>query len=246
MKKTIFFLLVALACARPACCHVMQELWNKYAPKAQVERQTPSACPGRIFGKPLGGGESSFHFPWKYRSATYELHFENPAELARSIYSLALFAHDISPDLPREKFYGGVQGFHYSARQVADWLNHVLAGHVALDQQENAFAGLMLEDGVVRIGAKGFEPGPAIRHVLGAAHGKKRNFAHNLHHERLHVYWDENEQMRKEANAAWQALGSAEKAAARKKLRSYAQDNEEQLVEEWAVYNAENSPFSIK
>lgn len=224
--------------------HVLEEAWHKYAPLAEKE-QPKENCPGLILGPAPGKGESAHSHVWKYRAQTFEIHYARPAELARSIYSLALFVHDVSPNLPREKFYGGVLGFHYEAAQIAAWLNHALAEHAALSPEENAFAGYMLRSGIVKIGEKGFEPGGKINHVLGAAPGKKRKFAENLRHERLHVFWDEDEAFREREMDAWNSQPEAEKEKARGELKNYDPKNESQLVEEWAIKRAEKSGMSI-
>lgn len=247
MKKLFLLLFLTLFSAQSATGHVLEELWNKYSEKGHSAKSAPTAAaPGKILGKAQGTGEAAFRYPWKYRSKTYELHFEDPAELARGIYSLAVFAHDVSPDLPREKFYGGVLGFHYSARQIADWLNSVVSRHQTLTPKENAFAGLMLQEGIIGLGPQGFEPKSTIAHVLGAAPGRKRPFAQNLRHERLHVFWDEDKALRTREERAWGALDPAQKARERAALKNYAQDNEAQLLEEWAVKRAEKSRMSIR
>lgn len=247
MKKLFLLLLLIIFGAQSATGHVLEELWNKYSEKSRPAKAVPAvSTPGKILGKAQGTGEAAFRYPWKYRFKTYELHFEDPAELAQFIYSLAVFAHDVSPDLPKEKFYGGVLGFHYSARQIADWLNAAVSGHQALTPKENAFAGFMLEEGIIGLGPKGFEPRSAITHVLGAAPGKKRTFAQNLRHERLHVFWDEDKALRTREEKAWGALPPAQQATEREALKNYAQDNEAQILEEWAVKRAEKSKMSIR
>lgn len=244
-KCFLIFLFISFFCSQQVPAHILEELWNKYAPVEMKEtRDIP--VPGKILGKSQGTGAAAFDYPWKYRRHTYEMHFQNPEDLARAIYSLALHARDVSPDLPVEKFYGGVLGFHYSGEQVADWLNEVLSKHLSLNKQENEFAGLMLEIGLVKIGKNGFQPGSSIRHVLGAAPGNKRKFANNLRHERLHVFWDEDKLMRDNARKQWNSFSETEKNNIRQELKNYAQDNERQLIEEWAVKQAEKSNMSIK
>lgn len=243
----LLLLTICLFAAQTANAHVLEELWAKYYPQAQPHQEKVSGpTPGKIIGKAQGHGESGFEYPWKYRSTVYEMHFENPEQLARGIYSLALHARDVDESLPVEKFYGGVLGFHYSAPQVAAWLNDILKDHKPLSAEENAFAGLMLQEGVVKIGKNGFEPGRRVTHVLGAAPGKKRTFERNLHHERMHVFWDEDKSLREKETAAWQAMNETEKAEARKAFKNYAKGNEKQLVEEWAISRAEKSGMSIR
>lgn len=247
MKKLLAAVTACIFAASLANAHVLEEAWKKYAGMAgQSEKPAEIETPGKIFGKAPGTGESAFDYPWKYRSRTYEMHYSNPLGLAKSIHSLALYAHDVSPDLPKEKFYRGVLGFHYSARQIAGWLNEALENHKELDASENALAGLMLSEGIIRLGKNGFEPAGSIKHVLGSAPGKKRSFARNLRHERLHVFWDEDEAFRSREQQAWRQLTDAEKADIRAKLKNYDPKNEAQLVEEWAVGRTENNGMPIK
>lgn len=230
-----------------AKAHVLEEAWEKYSTLNRSpahEKAIPT--PGELLERGNGEGEAAFDYPWKYRAKTYEMHFKNPGELARGVYGLALYAGDISNDVPREKFYGGVLGFHYSAAQIAGWLNWAIEHHAALDAAENVFAGKMLANGIIRLGKNGFEATGKILHVLGAADGKKRSFAQNLMHERLHVFWDEDREFREKAASEWNRLDAAEKNNIRKALKNYNQQNEAQLLEEWAIGNAEKSVMSIK
>lgn len=248
----IFFLCMLLVLgAAPSEAHVIEELWNKYSPKTEVTPvQTPvqsaTATPGRQLEKAPEQGEAAFVWPWKYRSSTYELHYGNPSELARSIYGLAVYVHDVRPDTPREKFYTGVLGFHYSTAQICAWLNDAQTQQQELSAEENIFLGMLLQDGVIRLGRQGFISGGSIQHVLGAAPGKKRSFAANLRHERLHVFWDEDAAFRTSQQNIWQNLDEQTRSSARKALKNYAQDNEKQLIEEWAVKNAEQSNMSLQ
>lgn len=247
MRLAAFFV-AALFAAAPCRAEILEELWQKYsgmeAPRAETPQ--PAVFPGVILGAPQGKDESAFDYPWKFRGRSYEMHFENPEELARSIYSLALAAGDVSPDLPLEKFYGGVLGFHYSIRQAADWLNNALKNGKALSAQESRLAGRLLLDDALKIGPDGFAPAGGIDHILGSAPGQKRSFAANLRHERLHVYWDENPDFRQEREAQWRTLAESEKDNIRKELKNYNQGNESQLIEEWAIKRAEKESMPIK
>lgn len=245
MRKLILYCLFVILTASSAQAEVLEELWNKYAPdNFREEAELPA--PGIIYGQAPGTGESSFSYQWKYRPRTYEMHFQNPETLAKGIRSLALYARDISPDLPPEKFYKGVTGFHYSAEQIAGWLNHVIRNNEELKPEENAFAGEMLKSGVVRLGDHGFMADGEISHALGSAPGKKRSFAKNLLHERLHVFWDEDRQMRDDARSAWGRMSASGKDEIRNRLKNYNQNNEDQLIEEWAILEAEQNDFNLK
>ena len=256
MKRILFFFLASCLTASVAQAAVLHELWDKYqnmteAAGAKAAQSTMAKSgasqkfPGRVLGTAQGKGEASFHFPWKYRAVSYELHYDKGENLARSIYGLALAVKDVSPDLPKEKFFRGVLGFHYGVDQICSWLNAASEKNT-LSDEENVFLGLLLQDGVVRLGDKGFEPTGRYRHVLGAAGGKKRSFAQNLRHERLHVFWSEDDTFRTAGQSDWQAMSEDERNAAKAALPNYDQSNEPQLVEEWAIKRAETKNISIR
>lgn len=245
MKNLIFFFLLQLILPQFCQSQSLEEIWNKYLPDDMKAEMLPDT-PGIIYGELPETATVSFSEQWKYRPGTFEMYFQNPESLARGIRSLALYAHDISPDLPAEKFYKGVTGFHYSVQQIADWLNSTFANNVALIKEESELVGELLRNSVLTIGNAGFAPGGKIKHILGAAPGKSRTLEQTLLHERLHVFWDEDEQMRARAHHAWQQLTESQKAEIRKRLRNYDQNNEAQLVEEWAILDAERTGLKIK
>lgn len=202
----------------------------------------PAATPGRLLGTVTPEREKDFIRPWRYRDITYELHFETPLALARTVYSLALHAQDVDKSLPLEKFLNGVLGYHYGTRQICDWINDTVANKFpAAELDEYALLGMLLKDAVITIRNGIFVPAGKITHVLAAAPGKNRTFAVNLRHERLHCYWDEDREFRDKAQAQWNALSEAERADAVSKLGRYAQGNKNQLLEEWAVHQSELS-----
>lgn len=244
MKQIVVFLLVGFFIASPLHAEGLEDLWSRYAPEGAQKADLPA--PGVIYGEPQGKGTASFSYQWKFRPQTYEMHFQHPQDLSRRVYALALTAGDISPFLPREKFYKGVTGFHYSAAQLADWLNQTQANHLTLTKEENELAGELIKEGIIVFGKDGYVPGDNIKHVLGAAPGARRTFNQNLLHERLHVFWDENSSMRENAKNAWAKLTEAEKSAILQRLRNYNPKNEAQLIEEWAILDAEQSDFNIK
>lgn len=197
--------------------------------------------PGRTIGAvPAYAGESAFTYNWPYRAQTYELVFAQSAELAASIYSLAISAGDISKDVSRERFLRGVSGFHYSLQQVLDFVNG--ADFSQLHPEEHALISWLQDDGVIARNAEGqYQAGTSgIKHILGAAPGKKRSYELNLKHERLHVYWDQDEALQRTWQERYSALSANEKSAVHKKLKQYNQDNEPQLIEEWAVGELEH------
>ena len=246
MKKFLSFFFLFSIWTTPCEAHLLEDLWNKYAPIATDHNEERLQTPGRILGKAQEEGTASFAYHWRYRWKTYELHFVSSSQLAHSIYGLALFTGDVSPNLPKDKFFGGVLGFHYSVNQICAWLNDVWAKHLTLTNEENFFVGLLLQDGVIAISKGGWSKTGKINHVLAAAPGKKRTFAENLRHERLHVFWDESSVFRAREIDAWRKLKASEQAEARKKLKNYSQNNESQLIEEWAVHRAEVSNMPLE
>ena len=136
-------------------------------------------------------------------------------------------------------------GCHYSLEQVCAWLNDAFTQQKTLTAEESALVGLLLQDGVLSVVNGRWQAGGHVRHVLAAAPGKKRDFAKNLRHERLHVYWDEDAAFRERETAAWAGLSEAERQKQRDRLKNYNQSNEQQLIEEWAVVRAENSNMPL-
>jgi hypothetical protein len=253
MKKTLllplllpFFL--ALLLATPARGGVLEEIWNKYAPggKQQEEREEGKR-PGRIMGETTGERERIFSFPWRYRSMTYELHYEDSEALARTVYGIALHSGDIDESLAPQRFIDGVLGYHYRTEQICAWLNAVgekKAPDPALD--ETLLVGLLLQDRIIGLANGRFTPTGAAGHVLAAAPGKKRPFFLNLRHERLHIYWDEDGAFRENAQKSWEQLSGEEREQALKKFSRYAKDNERQMIEEWAISRAEASSMNLE
>ncbi len=199
--------------------------------------------PGRIIYKHLGEKESSFNYNWKYRKSTYELHFASSEKLAKSIYGLAVFTADVSKEVPLSKFKKGVQGFHYNVHQVCDWIN---SKNLNLSYDESWLLGLLIADGVIVLSDGKFIPSNKIKHILGAGPGRKRSFEQNLRHERLHVFWDEDKKFREVWKDRWNKMAKEQKENEIKNLKNYNQNNPNQIIEEWAIYNAEKEDYNIK
>jgi hypothetical protein len=181
--------------------------------------------------------------PWPWRQYGYELYFASSAELARSIYGLALETGDVAADMTLERFERGAQGFHYSLDQICRWAENLLSGRTSpRTGEERRLLDRLLLEGVLICRERKVVPGGAIHHVLGAAKGKKRSLADNLAHERLHVLWDEDKTFRNAGLSRWQALDGEEKQAVRASLPGYSPENEAQFVEEWTVREAEKLP----
>ena len=212
-----------------------------------LEGEGGDAAPGRLFRAGTKESRRAFAAPWRYREQTYELHYGDSRSPARLSYALALHARDIDLSLPVEKFLGGLLGFHYSADQICDWLNDVTAGKSpdpALD--EAVLAGMLLSDRVISFRQGRFAPTGRVRHVLAASSGKKRSFDSTLLHERLHVFWDEDAAFRERMSVEWQALPEERRADGKKALSRYAGDNEAQLLEEWAIQEAERTHMDLR
>ena len=253
MKSINNTLCPALLCVVLALCAPVAALADVASPgvdavKACLEgRGDAVTAPGRIFWARTEASCRSFAAPWRYREHAYELYYDDSRSLARIAYALALHARDIDLSLPVERFLGGLLGFHYSVDQVCDWLNDVIAGQSpdpALD--EAVLAGLLLSDRVIAFHKGRFTPTGRVRHVLAASAGKKRSFDSVLLHERLHVFWDEDAAFRERMTREWEALPEERKAAEKKALVRYAADNEAQLLEEWAIKEAERTNMDLR
>lgn len=191
--------------------------------------------------------EVNFYYPWLYRDQTYEMHFAHPQDLASCIYSLAIFTKDISPNVPYEKFIKGVSGFHYSVEQICDWIN-ALQNSDQLRENELAFIALLRHDGVIERDAttQQYKPKGKVAHVLAASASKKRSILTNLRHERLHVYWDLDSSFRDKYIKIATSMSPEEQKQAFKHLVNYNQENIAQLIEEWAIGQAEKEPLKQK
>ena len=248
MKRSLFLsLCITLLAIGPCQAGILEDLWEKYTPLAEKNTAQEVVALGRLLGEATTEREASFREDWKFRSTTYELHYENPADLARTVFGIALHAGDIDDTIKPERFIGGVLGYHYRTAQVTDWLNDVLAGKTpspTLD--EGLLVGMLLQDGVVHIQDGRFQPTGKAGHVLAAAPGKTRSFAGNLLHERLHVFWDEDKSFQAQCVEDWKNLSDSDRAEALKKLARYASGNENQLIEEWAIYRAETTNMQLR
>jgi hypothetical protein len=248
MKK-IFFLsfCIVLLTINPGRSEILEDLWNKYVPLVDSGSSQAEAPIGRLFGAPTPEREAIYKDNWRYRSETYELHFDNPVDLARTVFGIALHAGDIDETIKQEQFVGGVLGYHYRTAQITDWLNDVVAQKVSSPSlDEGVLVGMLLQDGVIHVQEGRFQPTGRAGHVLAAAPGKKRSFEGNLLHERLHVLWDEDRVFQEQGKNAWKNLSDSDRAEALKKLARYASGNEQQLIEEWAIYRAETTNMHIR
>jgi hypothetical protein len=217
----------------------LQRLWNYFA---SLHLRQDTGLPGRVVGQSAELTAFFFQSRWAHRQTTYELYFAEPEELARSVYSLALASGDITPDMPRDRFEKGVRGFHYSMEQVRRWADGVLADEISLPRSERAFWDMLVADAVLSI-ADGKTVGSAtITHILGAASGRRRRFIDNLRHERLHVLWDESPDFSLDAAARWAEMREEDKQEVFSSLSAYSTERESQIMEEWAVRQAERHP----
>ncbi|HIX56897.1 MAG TPA: hypothetical protein H9850_05440 [Candidatus Anaerobiospirillum pullistercoris] len=192
-------------------------------------------------------GETNFYYPWRYREQTYEMHFAHAADLASCIYALAIFTKDISPNVPYDKFIRGVSGFHYSVEQICDWLNNIKSTD-QIRENELAFVALLLHDQVIVFddASKLFKAQGKVAHVLAASASKKRTILTNLRHERLHVFWDLDPDFQAQYIKQAQQMSPEEQKQAFKHLINYNQENVPQLIEEWAIGQAEKQPLKQK
>lgn len=221
----------------------LEEAWDKYAPVAQNSKRVSAPAeivfPGRLLGQANPARTTLFQNNWGQRTNTYELHYEEPTQLSRTVYGLALHARDVDNTLPQEKFINKVLGYHYSIDQVCAWANALLNNEHKTNLDDNILLGMLLMDKVLVLNQGRFEPGGTVKHILAAAPGKKRSFADNLRHERLHVLWDEDPIFKQAMLKLWEELPEQKKTEAKAGLNKFAKDNERQLIEEWAIKQAE-------
>lgn len=244
MKKALLLsLLLLLANVSVAHALTLDEAWEKYSPPAAqtgpVLPPKPQHFPGRVLGTVTPERMRPFQQQWEYRKKAYEMHHDAPLALASGVYGLALYVKDIDASLPREKFIHGVLGYHYRVAQVCAWANDAQATGKTLTVEEMAMLGLLLADNVITTREARFAPTGVVDHIVAAAPGRKRSFEQNLRHERLHILWDEDAAFKQRMHAAWSALSAQQKNDIRETLHQYAKDNEEQLIEEWAIKEAE-------
>lgn len=216
-------------------------LWDNYLAMAKSEISVDSS---HYPGKNFVSTSAKFTDDWKYRKNTYEIHFNDKRKLGRTVYDLALHSGDISSEISLKKVEAGVEGFHYDIAQICSWLNDVFSNKRDINPDSFEFICYLIKDSVVTLKDGNFVAAGKIKHVLAAAEGKKRSFQQNLLHERLHVYWDEDEVFKKSAQKRWNTLSQQEKDTVNQKLKHYA-DNMKLRLEEWAVREAEQKKILL-
>ena len=243
--------LILLCLAAPGRAGVYPELWERYyqlfedqsgagspaeVPPTEVPPAEPREFMGRILGEWAEPPRDLFQEPWPQREVTYEILAADNALLARSIYGLALFTHDLDQSVDLGRFERGAQGFHYSLGQITDWANAVLSGDFPLyAAEELLLLGRLVEDGVLTVAEGSVTATGKAAHVLGAAAGSNRSLALNLNHERLHVVWEESPAFSLEWRQRWRDLSDEEREAVFADLSGYDRENVEGVIEEWAV-----------
>ena len=221
----------------------LHRVWERYFPKLTPRMTVFSELPGRYVGDSPELHAFSSTSQWAWRQSCYEIYFASAAELARSIFGLALDTGDVPHDMPLDRFEKGAQGFRYNVDQVCRWANKLMQGHIPTNTvEERRLLDWLFMDGVLNIHNGTVVPGGALRHILGAADGKKRKFILNLAHERLHVLWKEDTAFKVTSLTLWQSMSQKEKEAVYVSLPGYAKDNENKIIEEWAVRRAEQMP----
>lgn len=245
MRLRIMLGVLLLFMVMPARADVLHDLWEKYAAMSIESRATTKqdpAFPGRDKSTQTKDRSGAFYEPWKYRPATYELHYDSQQVLAAAVYGLALNAKDIDKTLDRNVFLNNVLGFHYSVDQICTWIGAVHNNEAdPMTAEERTFVKELELDGVLTLRDGRCSGTGAVRHILAVTKGRKRSLEQNLRHERLHVFWDEDQDFRDAARSAWKALSEEQRAEAKQALRQYSQSNEAQLVEEWAIKQAEKT-----
>jgi len=194
--------------------------------------------PGVLVGSSAPERLTLFYQGWRFRSMTYEMLFSNSDVMCHAIYGLAIFVGDIRLDISLDRFVAGVKGFHYPVTQLVDWLNAMKSGSFKwYDQEEKIFERRLVDGGVIRFDSGTYVSTGMVRHVLGAAQGKKRSLLRNLTHERFHIVWDEDESFRIKWLGRWRALDDGERARIASKFlgNGYSVESDMGVAEEWAV-----------
>jgi hypothetical protein len=187
----------------------------------------------RIVGTPNNEILNLYNDNWDYKVITYELYYDDRKNLADDIYSLAIFTKDITADVSLDRFEKGVQGFHYDINQVCDWINS--RKDILVTPLERQFFFYLLIDDIVKYVDNVATPTGKVKHVLGIAPGSRRSMESAVQHERIHVIWDEDIVLRSEYSNKWKNLTANEKSEVVNNLKGYSSENENQLIEEWAV-----------
>ena len=198
--------------------------------------------PGWMAGQWETPPDALLRSPWPYRSQVYEVLFPDRALLGRTIYGLAIYAGDVDGTMDRERFEGGVQGFHYSLDQVIGWANETLWNRKQFLPEEKDLLNHLVQDGVLVKQGGLFAQAGNIKHILGAAPGRRRTIDLNLTHERIHVLWELDPDFRARLTQRWQSLTEEEKEAVYSRLSGYNRENTVLIIEEWAVRETEANP----
>lgn len=249
MRMGAALIVLIMVLAMPLRAEILCNIWEKYAAGATEGELIPKqekAFPGRNKTSREPDRADFFYNPWKYRATTYEQHFASQRALAASVYGLALSAGDIDATMKRDVFLNNVLGFHYSVAQVCSWL--MPAGGtppLPLTVDEQNFVDELKQDGVIALEQNQCSAAGLIQHVVAATQGRKRTFEQNLRHERLHVFWDEDQEFRDASYSEWKTLSEQQRVEVKNELHQYAQSNELQLIEEWAVKQAEKNRRDI-
>ena len=234
--------------AAPARAGLYPELWERYyqlyeeqengGAEAEQGLSEPDEAlfPGRLAGDWDEEPQGLFHDAWPARAQTYEILAASSRDLARSIYGLALYTHDLDQSVDLARFEAGAQGFHYSMDQLVGWADAVLAGEFPLyTGEELQLLSWLLQDGALAVEEGRVASTGLVGHVLGAASGRNRSLELNLDHERLHVLWDESPAFKLEWQARWRDLSDAAREEVFAQLSGYDRENLEGIIEEWAV-----------
>jgi hypothetical protein len=217
----------------------LEDLWNKYNIIVGTDDRNrhvdeASSVKYRIIGSTNDEINDLITSDWRFKNLTYQLYYDNQAVMATDLYILAIFIKDISETVTLERFQKGVQGFHYSTQQICDWLNDS-----STDLSSNNLHNYFIEDGVIKQLDNKFISTGKFEHVLGVAYNPKRKMSSIVMHESFHILWDEDKSVRNYYVNLWNSYNIDEKNTIISGLKGYSLENEEQLVEEWAVREME-------
>lgn len=222
----------------------ISDFLNKTRKTDSAQYVTENPWPGAFIDFTDKEVSKLFYQNWPYRSICFEIFYGESRRLAHAVYDLAIYVGDVKPDMPLDKFEAGVKGFRYDASQVVDWANSVKrAGKSFNTPEETELLNLLVSNGVLLFSGEQYKPVGKIIHIIGASQGAKRPLSLNLNHERLHVVWSMDEGLRNQFTEKWKLMDSEQRKQALDKLKIYNEEDENKLINEWAVRQLESTDW---
>ncbi len=242
----IFLLLVLTFIYPHALCAEIQGLWDHYLHIYDSKKADDFATENinfHVIGEFENYPYDLEHQSWPYKKISYEIIAASKTDLSRLIYGLALYVKDIDVAISLKHFENGVLGFHYSIDQILNWANDIQNGKINFKSPgEIVFLNLLVQDKLIHLHKGMWKSATSVKHVIGASESKNRSLLLNLTHERIHIFWDEDIEFKKDIEKKWLSLNSDEQDLVLKSLKMYNKENIHQIIEEWGVRSHENRP----